>query len=417
MNKKKARKTLAILLIPLFIGLSFTMAFSEKIQKDNPDTFCQTCSHTNLGYTPLNLQEVTPIDLPAPTTELPSSFDWRNINGEDWTTPIRDQGQCGSCWAFGAMGALEAAINLELNDSTIDIDLSEQYLVSCYAGHGCDEGGHAYYGWRWLDRHGGALAESCFPYEASDVPCDDKCENYEDLLVPLGDLWTARNPSIEEIKQALLDYGPLVADMAVYNDIQLYRGGVYVHPQQPDETEDDINHQPVIVGYNDNENCWIIKNSWGAGWGEDTYGVTGERGWFRIRYGDCFIGTGIHGVKSNLLQGNDTGKPVLEVQHPQEGWVYVFDNPTREVFFGRTKIIGALTISAEAYDIEIEGEEVTGIHCVEFFVDDVSELCDTEPPYEWVLQRHLGFHELRIVAFDNAGNPSNQITIDFLKLL
>ena len=160
-----------------------------------------------------------------------------------------------------------------------------------------------------------------------------------------------------------------------------------------------------------------MKNSGGVDWGEDTYGITGERGWFRIRYGDCFVGTGIHGVKSNILRGNDTGNPVVEVQHPLEGWVYVFCAPTREVNFGRTKIIGALTVEVDAYDIEIDDQETTGINFVEFFIDDVSQSIDTEPPYEWVLRRNLGIHELRIVAFDNAGNPSNQITIEFLKLL
>ena len=73
-------------------------------------------------------------DLPEPITLLgnpPSSWDWRNVDGKNWITPIRDQAYCGSCWAFGAVAALEAFYNIKNNDSTIDLDLSEQFLVSC----------------------------------------------------------------------------------------------------------------------------------------------------------------------------------------------------------------------------------------------------------------------------------------------
>ncbi len=418
MNSPKLKKTFSCGLITLLICLSLTPVFGWQLTKENVDKKnCQKCSTLFLGYTPLDLSREKTIKLPEPLNDLPETFDWRNVDGENWNSPIRNQGQCGSCWAFGAMGALEAAVNLELNDSTVDLDLSEQYLVSCYPGHGCEQGGHAYYAWRWLDLHGGALLESCFPYEAWDIPCEEKCENWEELLVPLGDYWTARDSTDESIKQVILDNGPVVADMAVYDDLFKYRGGVYVHPQQPDESESDINHQPVIVGWNDNEGCWIVKNSWGNSWGEDTYDVTGERGWFRIRYGDCFIGTGIHGVSSNLLVGNDTGHPVLELQNPLDGWFYLFGSPSREVLFGRTKIVGSLTVMVDAWDVEIEDEEITGIDGVEFFVDDVSQYYDEEPPYEWSLSRHMGFHTLRVIAFDKAGNPSNQVTIDFLKIL
>jgi hypothetical protein len=366
---------------------------------------------------PLDMTTVQLLELPEPTTTLPPTFDWRDYMEGDWTTPIRDQGQCGSCWAFGALAALEAAINLEFNDSDVDMDLSEQYLVSCFPEHGCEEGGHAYYGWQWLDIHGGALPECCFPYEAWDVPCDQKCEDWESHLLPIKEYWTTYNPSIDAIKMALIEHGPLVADMAVYEDLFRYRGGVYRHPQQTGETEEDINHQPAIVGYNDNEECWIIKNSWGNRWGEDTYGLSDERGYFRIQYDHCFIGTGIHGVASGLLIGNDTGKPAVDLLTPLEGWLYMFDTPLREVYFGRTKIIGSLTVTADAWDVEIEGEEVSGIDKVEFFLDGVSQSIDTEAPYEWTMERHIGFHTLRIIAFDNAGNPSVAQELNFLKLL
>ena len=388
------------------------------IQPDSKN--CSTCSSYSLGYIPqedYNKSSRNLITLPTPTGTLPPTFDWRDYQNGDWTTPVRDQGSCGSCWAFGAIGALEAAMNIEYNDSTVDIDLSEQYLMACGPGHGC-EGGWAQQSFDWMIRTGGALPESCFPYEATDLPCDQKCDDWENLLLPVKEYWTAEYPSDDEIKQALIDYGPLVSDIAVYDDWYSYRGGVYTHPQMPDETEEDINHQPVIVGYNDDEECWIIKNSWGKFWGENTYGLNdNEKGYLRIRYGDCFVGTAIHGVVSDVVRGNDTGRPIVNLTYPQEGWLYLFGNPVKEVLFGRTKIIGALNIEVEANDIVVEEQDVTGIDRVEFYIDGITQYTITEPPYVWTLERNMGFHELKIIAFDGAGNPSNPVTLDILKIL
>ena len=381
---------------------------------------CTTCYSYSVGYIPFdnsNISNLNLITLPSPTGILPPVFDWRNYENGDWTTPIRNQGSCGSCWAFGAMGALEAAINIEYNDPTVDLDLSEQYLMSCGPGHGCG-GGWANASFQWMIESGGALPESCFPYQASNGSCDEKCADWENYLLPVKEYWTADHPSDDEIKQALIDYGPLVADTAVYDDWYSYRGGVYIHPQMPDESENDINHQPVIVGYNDEEECWIIKNSWGKYWGENTYGLNdNEKGYIRIRYGHCFIGTAIHGVVSDVVRGNDTGRPIVDLTYPQEGWLYLFDTPIKEVSFGRTKVVGALSLQVEANDIVVEEQDVTGIDYVEFYIDGVSQYTDTEPPYTWTLKRNLGFHEIKILAFDGAGNPSNTITLDILKLL
>lgn len=412
------------LIIPVILMFLFTIAIpiygdiSASTKYDS--TNCTTCSSYSLGYIPLedyDESSLNIITLPSPTGTLPTTFDWRNYKNGDWTTPVRDQGSCGSCWAFGAIGALEAAMNIEYNDSTVDIDLSEQYLVSCGPGHGC-EGGWAQRSFQWMISTGGALPESCFPYEASDIPCDEKCDDWENHLLPVKEYWTADHPTDEEIKQALIDYGPLVADTAVYDDWYGYRGGVYIHPQMPEESEDDINHQPVIVGYNDDEECWIIKNSWGKYWGENTYDLNdNEKGYLRIRYGDCFIGTAIHGVVSDVVRGNDTGRPVINLTYPQEGWLYLFDTPIKEVSFGRTKVVGALSIQVEANDIVVEEQDVTGIDHVEFYIDGISQYTGTEPPYTWTLKRNIGFHEIKIIAFDGAGNPSNTIAFDILKIL
>ena len=80
---------------------------------------------------------------PEPTvaaTDLPSSFSWKSFGG-DWTTPAKDQENCGSCWAFGALGGMEAAINIAKGDPDFDVDLSEQYVLACLSAAGSCSGG------------------------------------------------------------------------------------------------------------------------------------------------------------------------------------------------------------------------------------------------------------------------------------
>ena len=205
----------------------------------------------------------------------PDAFDWRD-NGGDWTTPIRDQGACGSCWAFGSLCSMESYINIQKDDPTADIDLSEQYLLSCSAGD-CD----GWYEDAVLDylRDTGTVDEACFPYQADDtIPCSNACADAKCRTWQITD-WDWIPPSTSEIQGHLLD-APIVTQMVVYEDFHYYTGGIYEHVWGNLSGYHLVN----MVGYNDTENYWICKNSWNTTWGEN--------GWFRIRYGECEIETG-----------------------------------------------------------------------------------------------------------------------------
>lgn len=223
--------------------------------------------------------------------DVPPQWDWRwatydNITG-DWTTPIKDQLQdvCGSCWAFGSLAALESAIKLWNREPEMEVDLSEQYMLSCSAG-GCD-------GWYWFNtlswiKSNGAIPESCFPYQANDtIPCDAKCEDWREHLIGIDGHHRVAS-DVESIQNALVTYGPLATTMDVYGDFYpIFEGGIYRH-QWGDFV---FGHVVCIVGYNDtwggeDEGYWIVKNSWGTEWGED--------GWFRIAYGECNIEKGVY---------------------------------------------------------------------------------------------------------------------------
>jgi hypothetical protein len=94
-------------------------------------------------------------------SDLPSSWDWRNVNGENWLTPVKSQGKCGSCWAFSTVGTIEATYKIEQADSTLNPDLSEQDLVSCSNAGSCD-GGNLVLAFNHAKAKG-ICDESCFP--------------------------------------------------------------------------------------------------------------------------------------------------------------------------------------------------------------------------------------------------------------
>lgn len=218
----------------------------------------------------------------------PSTWDWRDAtyNGKtgDWTTSIKSQGNCGSCYAFGSLAGLESVIKIKNENPDLSIDLSEQFMVSCgqewMSGiDGCDGAYHSPT-FDFIETYG-AIPEYCFPYVSGGSgyvpPCSDKCDEWQDLLIEIDD-WHTVSSDIESIKNALIQYGPLPTTMIVYSDFYDYSGGIYEHPgSDPDPT----NHLVTIVGYNDYQSYWICKNSWGTYWGEN--------GWFKIAYDDCKI--------------------------------------------------------------------------------------------------------------------------------
>ncbi len=205
-------------------------------------------------------------------------FDWRTHPGPYGTTGVtgvRNQGSCGSCWAFAGVAQLESMVKIY---AEMDLNLSEQQVVSCVTpDHGCD-------GWYTeaafdLFMNVGAASEACMPYHAVDTdPCiQDGCEKLAKISG-----YRAVSSNVNSIKTALLE-GPVKSSMAVEDTFKTYTGGCYDKPYYG------TNHAVLIVGWDDTkcggQGAWIVKNSWGAGWGEN--------GFFYIKYGCCQIGTNV----------------------------------------------------------------------------------------------------------------------------
>jgi C1A family cysteine protease len=220
------------------------------------------------------------LSLQEPMVGLPTGIDWR-ATPLSFVTPVRNQGSCGSCWAFATTAALESNILIREGRAaaTIEDDRAEEILLSCSTAGSCN-GGYIGTASSYI-RDTGLPPETYFPYTASST--DDLCSNamsgWNTVTSKIAS-WSYVNTtsiSIDSIKNALTTYGPLVTTMDVYGDFFSYRSGVYEYVSGTYQG----GHAILIVGYQDDPSVhgggyFIVKNSWGTGWG--------EAGYFRISY-------------------------------------------------------------------------------------------------------------------------------------
>ncbi len=310
MKKDQVKKILIIGVILLLIGTTVSVTSNEIKNIDNIESMneCITCDKNmfeDVGYPPCYVMDYLPLSpedelSPKPNTfsDCPSEFNWMTHNDRDWTTPARNQGPCGSCWAFGAVSCLECIINIAWDTPDLDVDLSEQYILSCLSASGSCGGGNSYSAFKYIkneEKYGnycnGIIPEDCFPYEADDsMSCSNKCPDWESKLILILDYgcWNPTYPDdIDTIKSQLINDGPVVT--------YFYANGDFAHwgntHHNPDDyysyhPHDSANHAVTIVGYKDdpsigNGGYWIVKNSWGTDWGYN--------GFFNIEYGSLNI--------------------------------------------------------------------------------------------------------------------------------
>ena len=217
--------------------------------------------------------------LALPTLALPAAYDART---QGLISPVRDQGNCGSCWAFGTVGVMETAIRRAGGPQT---DLSEQFLVSCNKdGWDCDGGWFAnkyHFNTLGFNQTGiGAALEADKPYTATNGSC----------TTPLAHPYRASQwqyvgysssiPATDLIKTAIMTYGAVAAAVCVDSGWYRYTGGVY--SPTANGCNNSVNHAILLVGWNDADQSWILRNSWGTSWGETAGGS--ERGYMRIKY-------------------------------------------------------------------------------------------------------------------------------------
>jgi len=192
------------------------------------------------------------------------SFDWRT---KGKMTPVRDQKNCGSCWAFATLAAYESSYRIRNNQ---EIDASEQSILDCSKAGTCDGGWWAF---DFLLKEGVAT-EQAYPYKAKVGACKKTPLPYRAVawdFVKFKDTI----PSADDLKDALVKHGPLTVAMKSTRLFNAYTGGIFDEEATPKEKPGvKVNHAVAIVGWDDSKGskgAWLIKNSWGTSWGVKGY--------------------------------------------------------------------------------------------------------------------------------------------------
>jgi len=195
-------------------------------------------------------------------SDIPDEVDWRD---EGYVTGVKDQGQCGSCWAFSTVASMEGQT---FKKTGVLTSLSEQNLVDCdNIDSGCN-GGLMENAFRWMKSHGGINTEADYPYEAQDKSC--RFDENKDTFTVTG--YTEINEQDEaDLTDKIATEGPIsVAIDAGKFSFQLYTSGVYYEPACSSTR---LNHGVTAVGYGteDGKAFYHVKNSWGTSWGDHGY--------------------------------------------------------------------------------------------------------------------------------------------------
>jgi len=197
---------------------------------------------------------------------VPASFDWR-MKGA--VTPVKDQGQCGSCWAFSATENIESMWILKGKATNSTLSLSPQQIVDCDEYDGGCEGGEPYTAYDYVISAGGMEPIQDYPYTAQDGNCNFQAK---DVVTKISN-WQYATEWYSEttLQNNLVGWGPLsiCVDAASWQD---YQSGVMSWEECA--WVNLLDHCVQLVGYNTNDpdnNYWIVRNSWGLDWGINGY--------------------------------------------------------------------------------------------------------------------------------------------------
>lgn len=219
--------------------------------------------------------------------QLPESWDWRNVSGVNYVSPVRDQGACGSCYTFATLAAYEARIRILTNNQE-QVILAPQDVVSCSAYNQNCSGGFPFLVGKQVNDFT-LVPEDCFEYQGNaQVPCEKKCKNPRLRVTIKGDykyiggFYGAGNNE-ELMMREIYKNGPIPVSYLVYPDFKYYQNGIYsnVKAEKVVRKANKVNkfeattHSVTVVGWGVDKDTqtkyWIAKNSWGKDWGMNGY--------------------------------------------------------------------------------------------------------------------------------------------------
>ena len=201
----------------------------------------------------------------ATTEKIPDSVDWRT---QGYVTAVKNQGECGGCWAFSAVASLEGQ---HFKAAGKLVALSEQNLIDCSRAQGNEgcEGGLIDQGFQYIINNKGIDTEASYPYNGIDQTCSFKTANIGATCSGLIDIPSGNE---DDLTKAVASVGPIsVAIDASHVSFQFYSSGIYFEPEC---SSTELDHSPTVVGYGSlgsGQDYYILKNSWGTLWGDQGY--------------------------------------------------------------------------------------------------------------------------------------------------
>ncbi len=216
---------------------------------------------TYLTLKPKNLSDNFEVFNPENIQETPESYNWVD---QGVVTPVKDQGSCGSCWAFSTVGNIESQYAIFNNKQ--QLIFSEQQLVDCdHNGDAGCNGGDQPNAMEYLIKAGGLMKSNDYPYHAK----NEKCKFNKSLIAVKVESYYQIQKDEVHLKEALYLAGPIAASINA-ESFHFYTGGIF-NPKKCDPNN--LNHAILLVGYGKDEqnDYWLVKNSWGEKWGEKGY--------------------------------------------------------------------------------------------------------------------------------------------------
>lgn len=235
---------------------SFDSSYSLEENKFIEREYINEFYDNNSNYFTIKNHTTTNVMLPIPK----HSVDWRK---ENKVSSVKNQLDCGGCWAFSSVGAVESLWAIKKDKL---YDLSEQELIDCSSkNQGC-EGGSMDLAFEYIINNG-LCSNNSYPYVATDEICNNTCES----LVTISDFRDVTQNNEKSLMRAVSQQPVSVAIQANKRSFQFYKSGIYSDPNCGFQ----LDHGVLLVGYGYDKtydmDYWIIKNSWGEDWGEDGY--------------------------------------------------------------------------------------------------------------------------------------------------
>ncbi len=254
-------------------------------------------------------------------------FDWRNVDTQNWISPISNQGNCGSCVAFAAVAVLEAQFTIDSKLSWLKPQFSQEAFFNC-GGGSCKYGWYPDWAASQLKRYG-TTDLACVPYDlgvtGKDIMCQaNYCNDQSNRTIRISNITTPSRViggSDKKVKDAL-KHGPLLTTLNVREDFLYYKSGVY----KTNSRNKVGGHAVALIGFDDFRRAWLIKNSWGEDWGENgfawvsyddpsgvanqTWGYELNLSTLKLDLSDLKNGDFLAGKKNLHYQINATGKDV-----------------------------------------------------------------------------------------------------------